>query len=95
MFRTDLEEILNQRGIRAVVMVGTTANGAPMYTAMGATVREYLVVVAEDAISATTPFETLLARYQLLNQPGRDNPRNEPLRPNAVTLTRTDLITLQ
>ncbi len=33
-----------------------------------------------------------MTRYQLLNQPGFTNADNTPLTPQAVTLSRTDLI---
>lgn len=90
---TDLDEILRGAGIETLVMVGTAANGAVLYTPFGANARGYTVVVAEDGISADTHFEVFLTRYQLLNQPGFRNPDNRPLAPAAVTLSRTDLIT--
>jgi len=74
------------------VIVGSAANGAVLYTAFGANLRGYTVVVAVDGISSGPDFDTFLAEYQLLNQPGFANPTNEQLRPNAVTLSRSDLI---
>jgi nicotinamidase-related amidase len=94
-FGTNLDEILKQRNVKTLVIVGTAANGAPLYTSYGAVARGYTVVVAEDAITVDDPFAVFLARYQLLNQPGFNNPQNEPLRENRVTLSRTDLITFQ
>lgn len=82
-FATDLEDILRGWDIRTAVIGGTLANGAVLYTAYGANLRGYTVVVAEDGISDPTPFGLLLARYQLLNQ---------PLAQTRVTLSRTDLI---
>lgn len=77
---------------RVVVMMGTNANGSVLYSAMGACARGLTVVVADDGISSKHPFGTALARWQLLHQPGFPNVENAPLRPNAVTLSRTDLI---
>ena len=94
-FQTDLEQILANAGIETVVLVGVAANGAPMYTAFGANSRGYTAVVAEDGISSGNDFDVWLARYQLLNEPGFANPTNTPLQPNAVTLSRTDLITFR
>jgi nicotinamidase-related amidase len=94
-FNTPLDEILRMNGIETAIMVGTASNGAPMYTAFGANLRGYTVVVAEDGISGTNDFQTFLARYQLLNQPGYSNADNQPLRERAVTLSRTDLIDFQ
>jgi hypothetical protein len=92
---TNLDDLLRQRGITTLIMVGLSANGAVMYTAYDANALGYTVVVAEDAIPAEEPFGIFLARYQLLHQPGLDNPQNEPLRERAVTLSRSDLITIR
>ncbi len=90
-FGTPLDEILKSKGIKTAVIVGTTANGAVLYTAFGANLRGYTVVVAADGISAD-PFPLLLAQYQVLNQPGFANPDNTPLAEAKVTLSRGDLI---
>ena len=91
---TDLQAILDSQGIRTVVIVGTASNGAVLYTTFGATVRGYTTVIAEDGISATD-FATFVTRWQVLNQPGIDNPENRPLEPGRVTLSRSDLITFR
>lgn len=92
---TNLEELLKQRNARTVVIVGSAANGAVMYSAFHANVKGFTVVVAEDGISAVPAFDTFLTRYQLLNQPGFQNPGNKPLEAQRVTLSRTDLISFQ
>jgi nicotinamidase-related amidase len=92
-FNTNLDQILKDHGIQTVVLVGAAANGAVMYTGFGAAERGYTVVVAEDGISSGPDFDTFLAEYQLLNMPGFSNPTNDPLKPNAATLSRGDLIT--
>ena len=89
-FNTNLEERL--AGITTVVVTGTAANGAVLYTSFGACARGLTVVVAEDGISSRDALATWVARYQLLNQPGFANAANAPLAPKAVTLSRTDLI---
>ena len=91
----DFDRALRERAAETLVMVGTSANGAVLYTAFGANARGYTVVVAEDGISANTDFEVFLTRYQLLNQGGAANPTNNPLVPARVTLSRTDLITFR
>lgn len=91
-FRTDLEERLRGRRITHVVVLGTAANGAVLYTSFAACARGLTVVVPEDAISSRTPLATQLARWRLLNQPGFANEQNAPLRSEAVTFSRTDLI---
>lgn len=89
---TDLDQILKQKGIKTLVVTGTAANGAVLYTSFEANLRGYTVVVAEDGISSDDPFALLLTRYQLINQPGMANPQNKPLQAGAVTLSRSDLI---
>ncbi len=97
----NLEDLLKQRNATTLVIVGTAANGGVLYTSFHASARGYTVVVAEDAISEApaafggTPFAKVLARYQLLAQPGFANPTNKPLAPKAVTLSRSDLITFK
>ena len=92
---TNPDELLKARGIKTLVLTGVAANGAVLYTATAANVRGYTVIVAEDSTASGTPFETYLAQYQLLHQPGRDNPANEPLRKGAVTLSLSDLIEMR
>lgn len=94
-FQTELDQILVGAGANTLVIVGVSANGAPMYTSFEANSRGYTVVVAEDGLSAASDFDLFLARYQLLNQPGFDNPQNNPLMAGRVTLSRTDLITFR
>jgi len=91
-FRTDLEERLRGLRITHAVVLGTAANGAVLYTSFAACALGLTVVVPEDAISSRTVVATQIARWQLLNQPGFMNERNTALRPQAVTLSRTDLI---
>jgi len=94
-FQTDLDQILVGAGANTLVIVGVSANGAPMYTSFEANSRGYTVVVADDGLSAASDFDLFLARYQLLNQPGFDNPQNNPLMAGRVTLSRTDMITFR
>jgi nicotinamidase-related amidase len=92
--RTNLADALQDAGVDSVVMVGTAANGAVLYTSFGSSIRGYTVLVAEDGISSTTDFQTFYSKYQMLNQPGFPNATNEPARKGAVTLTRTDWVTI-
>ena len=92
-FRTDLEERLLSSRTTHVVVLGTAANGAVLYTSFAACARGLTVVVPLDAVSSRTAVATGVALWQLLNQPGFANAENAALRPQAVTLSRTDLIT--
>jgi nicotinamidase-related amidase len=59
-FKTDLEKILNDKGIKTVVVVGTAAQGAVLNTASQAAFRGLQVIVPVDGMSAeNTYFETV------------------------------------
>ena len=88
-FNTDLEQRI--AGMKTVVIVGTAANGAVLYTGFGACARGLSVIVAEDGISSREALATWLARWQILNQPGFANAANA-VGPKLATLSRTDLI---
>src|SRR5215471_9148615 len=93
-YNTDLDKALKAKGIKTIIMVGWKVSGSVAYTSVGATVRNYNVVIPVDTTTASTDYETTLGFYQILNQ-GNSNLTNEPLKPNAPTLSRTDLITFQ
>ena len=52
------------------------------------------VSVPADGTSAARDYDVAIGQYQMLTQLN-SNPTNEPLRPSAVTLSRTNLITFQ
>jgi nicotinamidase-related amidase len=92
---TNMEELLKQRKVQTLVIAGTAANGAVLYSAYHANALGFTVAVAQDAVSSATPYETTLALFQLLHQPGVGNEDNKPLAPQRVTLTRSDLVTFK
>lgn len=69
-FGTDLEDILREKGIEAVVLVGTSAHGAVLHTATGAALRGFEVIVPIDGISATEPYAEQYTAWHLANSPG-------------------------
>lgn len=93
-FGTLLDQLLRRQKIVTLVLCGWRENGSVLYTAVGATIRNYTVVVADDATSATQDYDIAIGRYQLLTQLNA-NPNNEPLKNATVTLSRTDLITFR
>jgi nicotinamidase-related amidase len=93
-YNTDLDKALRAKGITTIIMVGWKVSGSIAYTSVGATVRDYTVVVPVDTTAAATDYETAIGFYQILNQ-GNGNLTNQPLKPNAPTLSRTDMITFQ
>ena len=91
-FSSDLDSILSSHGIKTVVIVGTAANGAPLYTAFEANIRGYKAIVAVDGIPMGDPVASGVTLWQLLNEPGFSNPGNDPVATTGVTLSRSDLI---
>jgi nicotinamidase-related amidase len=93
-YNTDLDKALQAKGITTIVMAGWKVSGSVTYTSVGATLRGYTVVIPVDTTTAATDYETDIGFYQILNQ-GNGNLTNEPLKPKAPTLSRTDMITFQ
>jgi hypothetical protein len=93
-YSTALDRLLRTHGITTVILIGWRENGSLLYTAVGASLRNYTTVVAEDATSAPTDYDIAIGRYQLLTQLS-GNAKNEPLKKGAVTLSRSDLITFR
>lgn len=82
-FRTDLEKILADKGIKTVIVTGTAANGAVLFTATGAAVRGLKVIVPVDGMPSDNPYVEQYVAWHLLNAPGTRA---------AATLSRSDLI---
>lgn len=80
---TDLGKILKEKGAQTVIVVGTSAHGAVLYTSSGAALRGLKVLVPVDGMSAESPYVEQYTAWHLLNAP----------RVGAqVTLTKADLI---
>ena len=84
-FETELETILKDKKIKAVIIVGTSANGAVLSTAIGAAVRKLVTVIPIDAISASYPYEEQYTVWHLANSPGTRR---------STLLTKTNMITI-
>lgn len=82
-FKTDLEKILQDKGIKTVIIVGTTAEGAVLHTATGAAMRGLQVIVPVDGMSAGTMYAEQYTAWHLVNAPGSRG---------RTTLTRFDMI---
>jgi nicotinamidase-related amidase len=93
-YNTDLDKALKAKGITTIIMVGWKISGSLTYSSVGATIRDYTVVIPVDTTAAATDYEQAIGFYQVLNQ-GNGNLTNVPLKPKAPTLTRTDMITFQ
>ena len=66
---TELEKILKDKKIETVIVTGTAAHGAVLYTASGAALRGLNVIVPVDAISADSLFPELYVVWNLVNAP--------------------------
>lgn len=80
---TDLDKILKDRGIKTVIAVGTSSNGAVLYTASAAAFRGMDVVIPVDGMSAVTPYADKTTVFTFMNAPSVSA---------KTTLTRSDMI---
>jgi nicotinamidase-related amidase len=82
---SNLDQMLKDKGIRTVIVTGTSAQGAVCGTTNGAAQRGYKAVVPVDGMSAEDAFNELYAVWHI----AKGGPVN--LTGNA-TVTRSDLI---
>ena len=68
-YGTELEKILEEKGIKTVIIVGTAANGAVLGTAIGAAMRKLNIIVPVDGMSDKLYSEQYVA-WHLVNAPG-------------------------
>jgi len=80
---TELEKILKERNVKTVIITGTSAHGAVLYTASGAALRGIKVIVPVDGMSAESLYPEQYTAWNLANAPRISI---------QVTLSRTDMI---
>ena len=80
--KTDLEKILKDGGVTTVIAIGTAAQGAVLYTASGASLRDMKVIVPIDGMS-DTPYSEQYTAWHLVNA---------PVVSRNVTLTKFDML---
>jgi nicotinamidase-related amidase len=80
---SDMEKILKDKGIDTVIIVGTSANSAVLYTAFGAVQRGFKPIVPIDGLPSETAYQEQFTIWQIAN--------GSQLSDKAV-LTRLDLI---
>ncbi len=83
---SDLEQRLKARGIKTVIVTGTSAQGVVIGTGSGAAQRGYKVIVPVDGMSAEDPYMEQYAAWHMYKG-------GPVIVTDATTLTRTDLIT--
>ena len=80
---TDLDKMLKDKGIKTVITIGTSANGAILYTGSGAALRGINVIVPVDGISSADTYSEQFSVWQLANGPTFGK---------RVTITRADMV---
>jgi nicotinamidase-related amidase len=82
---SDLEQRLKDKGIKTVIVTGTSAQGAVVGTSNGSVQRGFKAVVPVDGMSAEEPYNEQYAAWHL----SKGGPA---VLTDNVTLTRSDLI---
>ena len=82
-FKTDLEQILKEKGIETVILVGTSAEGLVTYTGGGAALRGLNVVISVDGMASVEAFAEQYVAWHMTHA---------PIISAKVTLTKTGLI---
>ncbi|MGH9326572.1 MAG: cysteine hydrolase family protein [Terriglobia bacterium] len=80
---TDLDKILKDHGITAVIATGTSANGAVLFTAFGAAIRGYKVIVPVDTMPGANAYAEQSSIWGIAHDPSLGT---------MSTLTSVDII---
>ena len=80
---TDLGKLLEEKGIKTLIVTGTAAEGAVLDTGTDAALHGSTVVVPVDAISSTEPYAEQYVAWHLTHAPGVAQ---------KTVLTRSDMI---
>jgi nicotinamidase-related amidase len=67
--KNDLADSLKAKGVTTIITVGTSANGAVLFTAIGASQRGFKVVVPVDAMPADTAYQEQFSIWEIANGP--------------------------
>ena len=67
--KNDLADSLKAKGVTTIITVGTSANGAVLFTAIGASQRGFKVIVPVDAMPADTAYQEQFSIWEIANGP--------------------------
>jgi nicotinamidase-related amidase len=81
---TDLEKILRSKSVQTVIMVGTAAHGAVLYTGSAAALRGFKVIVPIDGMTSENLYFEQVSAWLLAKGTGNIGAN--------VTMTRSDMI---
>jgi nicotinamidase-related amidase len=85
-YNNDLDKTFKDRGIDTVILTGTSSNGAVLFTAGGAAVRGYKVIVPVDGMPGDGVYQEQFAAWNIVNGP--------TVREKS-TLTKIDMISFK
>jgi nicotinamidase-related amidase len=85
-FNSDWEKRFKDKGIDTVIVTGTSANGAFMFTVAGAVLRGFKVIAPVDGMPADNAYQEQFVAWNVVNGPN--------LR-EATTLTKIDMISFK
>lgn len=80
---TELDKLLKDRGAKTVIVVGTAAEGAVLYTGGHASLIGYRVILPLDGLSSSTAYAEQYSAWHLANASRFGTP---------ITVTRSDLL---
>jgi nicotinamidase-related amidase len=84
----DLDQRLKARGIKAVILCGTSAQGVGLGTGSGAVQRGYTVIYPVDCVRSESAFREAYAAWHMAGG-------GPPVTTKSVTVTRSDMITFE
>jgi nicotinamidase-related amidase len=84
----DLDQRLKDHGIKTVILCGTSAQGVGLGTGAGAAQRGYYVIYPVDCLASESAFREAYAAWHMAGG-------GPPVTTKWVTVTRTNLITLE
>jgi nicotinamidase-related amidase len=67
---TDLDQYLKGRGIKTLVIAGTSPNGCLLFTVAGAVLNGYRAIVPIDGMPAATLYQEQFVAWEFVNGPG-------------------------
>lgn len=85
---SDLDQRLKDRGIKTVILCGTSAQGVGLGTGAGAAQRGYYVVYPVDCMPSESAFREAYAAWHMAGG-------GPPVTTKWVTVTRSDMITIE
>ena len=85
---TDLDQRLKARGIKTVIITGTSAQGIGIGTGAASAQRGYNVIYPIDGVASESAFQEVYAAYHMAGG-------GPPVTTKWVTVTRSDMITFK